>query len=107
MKNRSIVSVKIILIILFICAVFKLPYGYYEFIRVVGMTGFILLAYFESDKADKTYMIIWICSAIIINPIFKIGLIRPVWIILDIFWIIFIIITLYYNLKELTKSNNT
>jgi len=48
-----------------------MPYGYFQLVRFVGMTGFIILAYLDKENEDKMIVIIWICSAVLINPIFK------------------------------------
>jgi uncharacterized membrane protein YhdT len=61
-----------------------MPYGYFQLVRFVGMMGFIILAYLDKEKEDKTIMIIWICSAVLINPIFKIALGRTIWNIVDV-----------------------
>ena len=68
------------------------------------MTGFILLAYIDKEKEDKTIMIIWICSAILINPIVKIALGRAIWNIVDVIWSIGLIASLIMDYK---KDKNT
>jgi hypothetical protein len=89
--------IKIILIILFLLCLFQMPYVYYQFARTVGMVGFVLLAYHDRGKKDKTLMIIWICSAIVINPIFKIALGRTLWNIMDIIWASLLLGTIIYK----------
>jgi hypothetical protein len=72
--------------------------GYYQFVRFMGMAIFILLAYFDSAKQDKTLMIVWICSTVLINPIFKVTLGRSIWNIVDIIWAIFLVVTIIIDL---------
>ena len=71
-----------------------MPYGYFQLVRFVGMTGFIILAYLDKEKEDKMIVIIWICSAVLINPIFKIALGRTLWNIADVIWSVILLTTL-------------
>lgn len=93
MKNITKIAVKLILTILFILCLLDMPYGYFQFVRFVGMGGFILLAYFDSPNENKTLMIVWICSAVLINPLIKVPLGRTIWNITDIIWAIFLLTT--------------
>jgi hypothetical protein len=71
------------------------------------MTGFIILAYLDEEKEDKTIVIIWICSAVLINPIFKLALGRILWNIADIIWSAILLTSLileYYAVRN--KKNN-
>ena len=78
-----------------------------EKIFFIGMTGFITLAYLDNVKEDKTIMIIWICSAILINPMFKIALGRAIWNIVDIIWSIVLLITLIIDYNTEKKKNHS
>jgi len=71
------------------------------------MTGFITLAYLDNGKEDKTIMIIWICSAILINPMFKIALGRAIWNIVDIIWSIVLLTTLIIDYNTEKKKNHS
>jgi hypothetical protein len=96
--------------VLFLCCLLDMPYGYFQLVRFVGMTGFIVLAYFDKEKDDKIIMIIWICSAVLINPIFKIALGRTIWNIVDVIWSIILLSTLiidYNSNRRKTTTNNT
>jgi hypothetical protein len=55
-------------------------------VRLVGMLGFAYLAYTEKDNSNKIMFIFFICSAVLINPILKISLGRPLWNVVDIIW---------------------
>jgi len=99
-KKRLSIIIKISLSILFLVCLFDMPYFYYQFIRILGLTCFLILAYFEHQKNNKIWMIVWVCSAIIINPIIKIPLGRTLWNIVDVIWVILLIIsTLQKNKK--------
>lgn len=58
---------------------FNMPYTYFQLVRFVGMTIFILLAYLDKDKTNKTIRIVWICSALLLNPFIKVALSRTIW----------------------------
>lgn len=85
--------IKLILAIFFALCLLKMPYGYYQFIRFFGMIGFVFLAYIEYEKKVKAIVIIWIISAILINPFIKIPLGRTIWNVVDIVWSIILIIS--------------
>lgn len=82
--NISIL-VKIILIVLFMGCLIDWPYGYYQMVRFVGMVGFSILAYHDY-KNNKTWFYIWLISAVLINPFFKIALGRNLWNLVDVIW---------------------
>ena len=54
------------------------------------MVGFAILAYGQYKKND-TWFVIWLASAILINPIFKISLGKEIWNIVDIIWAVLLI----------------
>jgi len=91
------IGIKVILAILFMGCLLDMPYGYFQLVRFVGMGGFILLAYFDSSRKDKTLMIIWILFALLINPFIKVALGRAIWNVVDVIWAITLIITIFLN----------
>ena len=95
------IIVKFVLSILFLCCFLNMPYGYYDFIKVIGMTSFIWLSYIYFSNSNKSLMIIWLCSAIIINPIFTIKLDSNYWEVLDLIWIGVLLYTLIADIKRL------
>jgi hypothetical protein len=58
------------------------------------MVGFGILAYNDIER-NKTWFIIWLSSAILINPIFKIALGRELWNVVDIVWAVLLIISIF------------
>ena len=92
--DKTLLSIKIILIILFLGCLLNWEYGYYQLVRFSGMIGFGILAYKNFEK-DKTWFLIWLTSAILINPIFKIALGRTIWNIIDVIWVIMLIISIF------------
>ena len=93
--NKTIVN-KIILCVLFFVCLFDMPYGYYQFVRFIGMIGFGLLA-FENYQKNQTWFVLWISSALLINPFFKIALGRDMWNIVDVTWVVLLVVSIFLN----------
>jgi len=91
--------IKIVLSILFIGALFHMPYSYYEIMRFLGMIGFGILGYKALEKESQIFMVIWFASALLINPFFKIVLGRTIWNIVDVIWVFLLIFSIFYNKK--------
>ena len=100
--TKKILIIKIVLSILFVVCLFDWSYGYYELVRFLGMVGFGILAY-DNYENNKTWFVIWLSSAILINPIFKIALGRELWNIVDIIWAILLIVSIF--IKTENKKN--
>jgi hypothetical protein len=79
-------AVKIILALALLVCLFDMPYGYYQLVRFAGMVIFGYIAYEENEKGNRQWAIFWLASAILINPILKIALGRVVWNVVDVFW---------------------
>tara|TARA_B110000211_G_C14020371_1_gene527370 strand:+ start:1213 stop:1446 length:234 start_codon:yes stop_codon:yes gene_type:complete len=74
-----------------------MPYGYFQVVRFLGLIGFGYLAYQEYELENNNWMLFYVCSAILINPIFKISLGRELWNLVDVAWAIVLIRTLIIN----------
>ncbi|MDO6761744.1 hypothetical protein Q4566_16165 [Tamlana sp. 2_MG-2023] len=96
--NITLLFIKIILAVLFICCLLDWDYEYYQLVRFLGMVGFGLLAY-NDYETNKTWFIIWFSSAILINPIFKIALGRELWNMIDIIWAILLVVSVFKTQK--------
>jgi len=77
-------AIKIILAILFFLCLADLPYGYYQFVRFVGLIGFGILAYQANEEGRQTEMIIYGVLALLFQPFLKIALGREIWNIVDV-----------------------
>ena len=88
-------AIKIILPLLFFICLADMPYGYFQFVRFAGLVGFSILAYLSSEKKNKTEMIIYICLAILFQPLFKIALGREIWNIVDVIVGIGLVISIF------------
>ena len=63
------------------------------------MIGFGILAY-DNYENNKTWFVIWLSSAILINPIFKIVLGRELWNIVGIIWAILLIVSIFIKTEN-------
>ncbi|NTW34154.1 MAG: hypothetical protein HGB12_16310 [Bacteroidetes bacterium] len=98
--RTSVFITKIILSLLLFLCLFKMPYGYYQFIRFASLVGFAILAYQANERQNKTEMIIYICLAILFQLLIKISLSREIWNIIDVIVGIFLIASLFIKRIE-------
>ena len=96
---NKIIAIKIIFIILLLVCLLDMPYGYYQFVRFIGMIGFGLLA-FENYQKNQTWFVIWISSVLLINPFFKIALGRDIWNIVDVIWAVLLVVSIILNKRD-------
>ena len=92
--------VKVILAILFFVCLAHLPYGYYQLVRFAALIGFAILAYQAIENGKKIEAIIFICLAILFQPLIKIALGRQLWNIVDVIVGIGLITSLFFDKKE-------
>lgn len=76
-----------------------MPYGYYQIVRFAALVGFAILAYQASEKQNKTEMIVYICLAILFQPLLKISLGREIWNVVDVVAGIGLIASIFVNKK--------
>lgn len=96
--------VKIVLAIVLAMCIFKMPYGYYQFVRLSGCIGLIWLTY---EYGKSLLAIPCILSAILLNPIIKIHFDRDTWNIIDVIiaialviWVIVDLVSLYHAKRK-------
>ena len=92
--------IKILLAIFFLLCLFNMPYGFYQLVRFIALVGFAILAYIVSEYKNKTEMIVYVCLAILFQPLLKISLGREIWNFVDVVVAIGLIITLFVKHKE-------
>lgn len=93
-------TVKITLSTLFLLCLLDWNYGFYEFVRFIGMIGFGILAYQEKDNDNRNWFFIWLVSALLINPFLKVSLGREIWNIMDVIWAGLLIYSLFQKHKK-------
>jgi len=76
--------IKIILSILFFICLADMPYGYYQLVRFAALVGFAILAYTANEQGQKIEAIIYVCLAILFQPLIKIALGRELWNVVDV-----------------------
>ena len=77
-----------------------MPYGFYQFVRFVGLIGFAILAYQANEQGRQTEMIIFGGLALLFQPFFKIALGRQMWNIVDVIVGIGLLISIFMKSKE-------
>lgn len=92
--------IKIGLAILFFLCLADMPYGYYQFVRFIGLVGFVILAYQANQQGKQTEMIIYGALALLFQPLFKIALGRELWNIVDVVVGIGLLISIFMKPKE-------
>jgi len=93
-------AIKIVLAFLFFLCLADMPYGYYQFVRFVGLIGFAILAYQAQRQGSQTEMIIYGGLALLFQPFLKIALGRQMWNIVDVFVGIGLLISIFMKPKE-------
>ena len=96
-------ALKIGLALLFLGCLANMPYGYFQFVRFLGMVGFGVLAFQEKEKGNEGFFVFWLLSAILINPLFKISLGRTIWNIVDFAWAILLVATIFFESSNSKK----
>ncbi|MEI8048748.1 MAG: DUF6804 family protein [Bacteroidota bacterium] len=97
--------IKIALAVLLYICLANLPYGYYQFVRFVALVGFAILAYKANERNSKIEMIIFICLAILFQPVFKIPFGRIIWNIVDVIVGTGLIVSLFINKSSHKRTN--
>jgi hypothetical protein len=92
--------IKIVLAILFFLCLADMPYGFYQFVRFVGLIGFTILAYQANQKSRQTEMIIYSGLALLFQPFFKIAQGRQIWNVIDVVVGIGLLISIFMKPKE-------
>jgi hypothetical protein len=92
-------TIKILLAILFFLCLADMPYGFYQFVRFVGLIGFAILAYQANEQDRKTEMIIYGGLALLFQPFFKIALGREIWNIVDVIVGVGLLVSIFVKYK--------
>ncbi len=77
-------AIKIILAVLFFLCLADMPYGFYQFVRFVGLVGFVILAYQANLQDRQIESLIYGVLALLFQPFFKLALGREIWNIVDV-----------------------
>ena len=85
-------------VLLFLC-LFKMPYGFFQLVKVSSTFVFIYFAFKASnnDKHTQLNKIFFVGLAILFQPFFKIALGRQIWNIVDVLVGIILIVSVFFN----------
>ena len=75
--------IKVALAVLLLLCFLDMPYGYYQFVRFLGMVTFAYLALQASQDEEGDIMWIYIALALLFQPFFKVSLGRSIWNVVD------------------------
>ncbi|MEI6265920.1 MAG: DUF6804 family protein [Sphingobacteriia bacterium] len=93
-------TIKILLAILFFLCLADMPYGFYQFVRFVGLIGFAILAYKANEQGRQTEMIIYGGLALLFQPFFKIAIGREIWNIVDVLVGLALLVSIFIKSKS-------
>ncbi|WP_314312558.1 DUF6804 family protein [Hoylesella saccharolytica] len=86
-------------VLLFICLL-KMPYGYYMFIRFIGMVFFAIFAYQYSKREQQILAVVFGSLSLLFQPFIKIALGRTIWNIVDLLVAIFLLGIFFFELGK-------
>jgi len=87
--------IKLTLAVLFFVCLLDMPYGYYQLVRFAAFTGLAILGYTANEQGQKTETIIYVCLAILFQPLIKIALGREIWNVVDVIVGIGLIVSIF------------
>lgn len=94
-----IIGVKIALAVLFFLCLLDMPYGYFQLVRFTALIGFVILAYKANEQGQKIEAIIYVCLAILFQPLIKISLGRELWNVVDVIVGLALLVSIFKKLK--------
>lgn len=94
-----IIGVKIALAVLFFLCLLDMPYGYFQLVRFTALIGFVILAYKANEQGQKIEAIIYVCLAILFQPLIKISLGRELWNVVDVIVGLALLVSIFIKLK--------
>ena len=104
------VIIKVMLIALLLGCLLKMPYGYYQFVRLVACIGFGSLVYYEYEAKHYFQVVFCIAAALLFNPLRPVYFKRDIWQIIDeliamllVIWVLIDIVM--YLVKKRRKRN--
>lgn len=87
-------QLKLIISILLLLCLFDMPYGYYQFVRLVAGISFAYFAYTAYEEKKEIQVLLYIGLAILFQPFLKIALGRELWNIVDVLVAIGLVISI-------------
>jgi len=100
MNKKVSIAIKIVITVLLLGCLLKFQYDYFQLVRFLGMVGFAVLA-FDQYKKNQAYFVLWLASALLINPFIKIALGRSTWNVIDVILAVILIISIFTPVKNI------
>ena len=88
-------QIKIILSLLLFLCLAKMPYAYYELIRLIALMGFGILAYQAYQQRRQAEMVIYVSLALLFQPFFKLALGRELWNVIDVIVGVYLLLSIF------------
>ena len=66
--------------------------------KTLAMCSFVFIAYKERRK--DVWLLLWIISAVLIQPFYKFIIVREIWNIIDVIWVFLLICPEFLNKKQ-------
>jgi hypothetical protein len=76
--------IKVSLAIASVICLFDMPYGYFELYRYLALSIFIFLAL--KSQNDSGWFLIWLISAMLVQPFMKISFGKEIWNLVNVSW---------------------
>jgi hypothetical protein len=77
-----------------------MPYGYYQFVRIVSFVLSGYFAYVTYSHKKTVYLLIFVIAGLLFNPIIKVALGKEIWRMVDIGYAGFLIMVLIFELRR-------
>jgi hypothetical protein len=97
--------IKITLALFFFLCLLDMPYGYYEIIRAMALLGFGILAFEAYQNQSYLAMIIYAFLGLLFQPFLKVGLGRELWNIVDVVVGLGLLISMFFDSKNLKEDD--
>lgn len=95
------ISLRLAISLLLLICLFDMPYGYYQFVRYVAATSFLVLGLTLPDSKQATVQkIVFISLAVLFQPLIKIALGRTIWNIVDVIIAVALIVSVFYLYRD-------
>ena len=105
-KNKLLIVMGFVSSVIVFLALFRLPYGYYTFLRWFITFYCICSIKITYKIMTTTYTLIYLILGILFNPFIPVYLTRELWMIIDIITgIIITVITIYLLSKNVKKES--
>lgn len=95
------ISLRLAISLLLLICLFNMPYGYYQLVRYVAATSFLVLGLtLPENKQAIIQKIVFISLAVLFQPLIKIALGRTIWNIVDVVVAVALIISAFYLYRD-------